>query len=81
MDPRDGRKRVYAAKSGHPAVILRALRARPEYVALPVVFRTARTQQGDEYLALGANGVIAKPFEPKELVEQVRTHTGELLAA
>lgn len=61
--------------------VLRALRARPESVALPVVFLTARTQQGDEYLALGANGVIAKPFEPSELVEQVRAHTGELLAA
>ena len=61
--------------------VLRALRARPECIALPVLFLTARTQQGDEYRALGATGVIAKPFEPEELVEQVRAHTGELLAA
>lgn len=61
--------------------VLRALRARPESVALPVVFLTARTQLGDEYLALGANGVIAKPFEPSQLVKQVRAHTGELLVA
>jgi DNA-binding response OmpR family regulator len=61
--------------------VLRALRARPESAAVPVVFLTARTQQGDEYLALGADGVIAKPFEPSRLVEQVRAHSGELLPA
>ena len=61
--------------------VLRALRARPESAAVPVVFLTARTQQGDEYLALGADGVIAKPFEPGRLVEQVRAYTGEMLAA
>ena len=60
--------------------VLRALRARPECAALPVVFLTARTQQGNEYLAAGANGVIAKPFEPSHLVEQVRAYTGQLLA-
>lgn len=61
--------------------VLRALRTRPENTAVPVVFLTARTQVGDEYLALGANGVIAKPFEPSRLLEQVRAHTGELLPA
>jgi two-component system, OmpR family, response regulator len=61
--------------------VLRALRARPESVAVPVVFLTARTQERDEYLALGADGVIAKPFEPDRLVEQVRAHLGGLLTA
>lgn len=61
--------------------VLRALRARPESVAVPVVFLTARTQEGSEYLALGADGVIAKPFDPSRFVEQVRALTGELLAA
>jgi len=61
--------------------VLRALRARPESAAVPVLFLTAREQEGDEYLALGANGVIAKPFEPSRLVAQVRAHTGELLQA
>ena len=61
--------------------VLRALRARPESTAVPVVFLTARSQQGDEYLALGADGVIAKPFEPGRLLEQVRAYTGEMLAA
>jgi len=61
--------------------VLRALRARPESAAVPVLFLTARAQEDDEYLALGANGVIAKPFEPSRLVAQVRAHTGELLEA
>jgi len=61
--------------------VLRALRARPEGASVPVVFLTASPQLGDDYLALGADGVIAKPFEPGRLVEQVRAHTGELLAA
>jgi CheY-like chemotaxis protein len=61
--------------------VLRALRARPEVAAVPVVFLTARAQEGDEYRALGADGVIAKPFEPNVLVEQVRVYTGKLLAA
>jgi two-component system, OmpR family, response regulator len=61
--------------------VLRVLRARPASAAVPVLFLTARTQQGDEYLALGADGVIAKPFEPGLLLEQVRAHLGELVAA
>ncbi len=61
--------------------VLRALRARPESAAVPVVFLTARAQEGDEYLALGADGVIAKPFDPHILVEQVRVYAGELAAA
>jgi DNA-binding response OmpR family regulator len=45
------------------------------------VFLTARTQENNEYLDLGADGVIAKPFEPGSLVEQVRAYTRELAAA
>lgn len=61
--------------------VLRALRARPESVAVPVVFLTARTQEADEYLALGADGVIGKPFEPGHLVEKLRGYVGGLLTA
>jgi len=57
--------------------VLRALRARPESAALPVVFLTARNEGRDEYLYSGARGVIAKPFEPARLVEQVRAYAGE----
>jgi DNA-binding response OmpR family regulator len=61
--------------------VLRALRALPEAATVPVVFLTARTQEQDEYKALGADGVIAKPFEPNALLERVRAYTGELAAA
>jgi two-component system, OmpR family, response regulator len=61
--------------------VLRALRTQPESAAVPVVFLTARTQEGDEYRQCGADGVIAKPFEPGALLAQVRAYTGELAAA
>ncbi|MBE0625654.1 MAG: response regulator [Burkholderiales bacterium] len=61
--------------------VLRELRARPEGEGLPVVFLTARPQEGDEYLRSGAQGHIAKPFEPRGLVEQVRAYAGDLAPA
>jgi two-component system OmpR family response regulator len=61
--------------------VLRALRARPDSAAVPVVFLTARTQESDEYWQSGADGVIAKPFEPHDLVERVRAYTGEPVPA
>jgi CheY-like chemotaxis protein len=61
--------------------VLRALRASPESAAIPVVFLTARTQVGNEYRELGADGVIAKPFDPHGLVERVRGFTGEFARA
>ncbi|MCX7142852.1 MAG: response regulator [Proteobacteria bacterium] len=61
--------------------VLRALRAMPEHSTVPVVFLTARAEQGGEYRASGADGVIAKPFEPKRLLERVRAYTGEFAAA
>ncbi len=54
--------------------VLRALRARSENAALPVVFLTARSQEGDEYLQSGADGVIDKPFEPEDLLQRVRAY-------
>jgi two-component system OmpR family response regulator len=40
----------------------------------PVIFMTARVQpkEVDHYLALGAIGVIAKPFDPMTLSQEVR---------
>ena len=61
--------------------VLRTLRARPENAAQPVVFLTARTQEGDEYLRAGAQGIIAKPFEPDSLLARVRAMTGDLVPA
>ena len=53
---------------------LAALRARTETANTPVAFITARTQRDDleRLVALGACGVIAKPFDPMALAERVR---------
>lgn len=41
---------------------------------VPVIFLTAKVQPSDveRYLALGATGVIAKPFDPMTLADEVR---------
>ena len=53
------------------------LQRHPQYGSLPVVFLTARTTLEDvqSYLALGAAGVMAKPFDPMTLARQL----GEIL--
>ncbi|HEX9180243.1 MAG TPA: response regulator, partial [Burkholderiales bacterium] len=53
---------------------LRALRAEPAAAATPVVFMTAKARAGDReaLLALGALGVIAKPFNPMTLAVELR---------
>jgi CheY-like chemotaxis protein len=45
---------------------------------LVVVFITARTQSHEvnRYRALGARGVLAKPFDPITLADQVREYLG-----
>ena len=45
----------------------------------PVIFMTAKVQRHevDRYLALGAAGVIAKPFDPMSLAKEIQ----ELLAS
>lgn len=56
-----------------PAV-LAALRADPHTAQLPVIFLTARVQRGDlgHFVALGALGAIAKPFDPMRLPQEIR---------
>jgi len=53
---------------------LEALRAAPETADTPVVFMTAKVQRGEvqSYLDAGANGVIAKPFDPMTLPDELR---------
>jgi CheY-like chemotaxis protein len=53
---------------------LHRLRAEAATAATPVIFITARTQaqEVEAFLALGAIGVIAKPFDPMQLGSQVR---------
>lgn len=51
----------------------RELRREPAFDTLPVIFMTARTSLEDveSYLAMGAAGVLAKPFDPMRLAKQV----------
>jgi two-component system OmpR family response regulator len=46
----------------------------PDWTATPIVFVTAkvRTQERQRYLDLGAVEVIAKPFDPMTLADQLR---------
>jgi len=52
---------------------LQRLRADPEFSAIPVVFMTAKAmpQEVERFKQLGAIAVIAKPFDPMRLGEQV----------
>ena len=52
---------------------LQKLRANPATAAIPVIFLTAKVQSSEvaQYQALGALNVIAKPFDPMTLAEQV----------
>jgi CheY-like chemotaxis protein len=53
---------------------LNNLRAFPELINTPVVFMTAKVQpqEVEAYLHLGAVGVIAKPFDPMTLAQELR---------
>ncbi|MDH5387575.1 MAG: response regulator [Gammaproteobacteria bacterium] len=53
---------------------LKALKALPELVNTPVIFMTAKVQPTEiaEYKALGALDVIAKPFDPMALADQIK---------
>ncbi|HEY2336471.1 MAG TPA: response regulator [Burkholderiales bacterium] len=54
--------------------LFRQMKQRPETSALPVVFITAKAspRELDELLTLGAAGAISKPFNPKDLPDQLR---------
>ena len=53
---------------------LERLRADETTASIPVIFMTARVQkhEAETYLDLGAIGVLAKPFNPMELANEVR---------
>jgi CheY-like chemotaxis protein len=61
-----------------PATLLR-LQQNLRTKSIPVVFMTARAQarELDRFLALGAVGVIPKPFDPMTLAALVRSHLPE----
>ncbi|MGH1341066.1 MAG: response regulator [Nannocystales bacterium] len=84
----DGFAAVEAARAEMPDLILldimmprldgpgtfAKLREDPQCSAIPVVFMTAKAQSHElrGYTDLGAAGVIAKPFDPLTLPEQIR---------
>ena len=54
------------------------LRERPETAAIPVILLTAKVQPADRRRleSLGVAGVLAKPFDPMELANQVASVLG-----
>lgn len=88
-----GREGIAAARDWAPALILLdvmmpelygpavlgLLRDDPATSKIPIVFITARTQSQEaaQLEALGARGVIAKPFDPMTLAGQVRDFLDE----
>jgi len=52
------------------------LRKNPQTAHIPVLFLTARTQTDEieQYISLGAQGVLSKPFDPMTLAASVRSH-------
>jgi len=62
---------------------LKALRAVDATSSTPVVFMTAKVQAAEvaHYRSLGALGVIAKPFDPMTLAEQLRALWSQMPAA
>lgn len=57
-----------------PATLAK-LRSDPQTNTIPVVFMTARIRESEiqEYLALGANGVVSKPFDPMTISTEIET--------
>lgn len=53
---------------------LTQLRQDPELRDIPVIFMTAKVQRSevDHYLAMGAAGIIHKPFDPMGLPTEIR---------
>ena len=55
---------------------LAQLRKNPRTCEIPVVFMTARVQTSEveQFISLGAQGVISKPFDPMTLAAEVQSH-------
>jgi len=53
---------------------LKALRELPELTGVPIIFMTAKVQPAEilHYKSLGALDVLAKPFDPMQISNQIR---------
>lgn len=53
---------------------LRALLEESSTKSIPVIFLTAKVHPADrqKFMRLGARGIIAKPFDPLELAQQIK---------
>ncbi len=62
---------------------LSALRAQPATAMTPVIFLTAKAvgNEAERMTALGAAGVLIKPFDPRTLSEDVRALVNRPLAS
>ena len=60
-----------------------ALKADPRLAIAPIIFMTAKVQshEVERYKAIGAAAVIAKPFDPLTLPDQIRAVWSELQSA
>lgn len=83
----DGAAAVEACKTENPDLVVldvmmpgmsgldaaRALRADPQFAALPVIMLTARAQESDieQGFEAGADDYVVKPFSPRELASRV----------
>lgn len=82
-----GDEGIAIAKADHPDAILldammpvrdgiatlKLINANPATQTIPVIFLTAKTQAANrrQFYALGAKGVITKPFDPITLASQI----------
>src|SRR5262249_32179188 len=55
--------------------LCRQIRQTPALSAIPIIFLTAKTAEGDRVkgLELGGDDYITKPFSPRELIARIRT--------
>lgn len=92
VEARNGPEAIELARSEQPDLILLdvmmpgmdgpttfgKLKDEPATQQIPVIFMTAKVQKHevDRYLALGARGVISKPFDPMNLPNEIRALVG-----
>jgi twitching motility two-component system response regulator PilH len=85
---RDGEEALEKVRQSRPDLVLleillprrngyqvcRALKEDKVLRALPVVFLSAKSQTSDRFWAkrVGADGFVAKPFDPAELLREIR---------